>query len=143
MSEVREAGPADCAALVQNEGYALVDVRSEPEFSSGHPQGALNIPLKRLGPAGMEDNPRFVEVMQALFPARTKLVLSCRTGARSLVAARLLERSGFSLLVNQRAGLEGRRDAFGGMAEAGWAAVGLPVETATPGGTYEEILQRV
>ena len=79
---------AEARHLVAN-GALLLDVRSPPEFSSGHISGAVNIPLADL--AG-----RLAE----LGPKTRPVVLYCASGARSGVAARMLKRSGFATARN-------------------------------------------
>jgi rhodanese-related sulfurtransferase len=91
------------------------------------------------GPRGMAPNPEFMNVVEALYPKDAKLVLGCRSGGRSLRAAEMLAAAGYTNVVDQRAGYEGARDAFGQMTEQGWATAGLPTETATPGGSYAEL----
>jgi len=55
---VKRVSPEEALSLVEKEGYAYVDVRSVPEFESGHPEGAYNVPLAHLGPQGMKPQPR-------------------------------------------------------------------------------------
>jgi phage shock protein E len=61
-----------------------VDVRTPEEFAARHVPNALNVPLdsleRRLSELGPKDRP---------------LVLYCRSGARSSVAAVILARAGF------------------------------------------------
>lgn len=63
----------------------FVDVRTPQEYAERHCPGALNIPLDvlegRLSELGPKDAP---------------IVLYCRSGARSAVAAALLKRAGFT-----------------------------------------------
>lgn len=139
MSNVKRVSPRDAKALM-DEGYVYVDVRSEPEFLAGHPEGAVNVPLLHMGPGGMTPNPEFLDVMQARFPKNAKLVLGCRSGGRSLQAAEMLLQAGYTDVVDQRAGYEGARGPFGNVAEKGWAPEGLPVEEgAKPGQSYEDV----
>ncbi len=107
-------------------GYVYVDVRSEGEFEGGHPAEAYNVPWAHASPTGMVPNPDFMAVMKATFPTDAKLILGCMSGRRSLNAYAALEAEGYSQLVDQRAGWGGVRDAFGRVAEPGWAAEGLP-----------------
>lgn len=139
MSNVKRVSPEEAKALVE-QGYTYVDVRSEPEFSAGHPKGAVNVPLLHMGPGGMTPNPEFMSVMTTSFPKDAKLVVGCRSGGRSLKAAEMLQEAGFSDVIDQRAGFEGARGPFGNMTEQGWAPAGLPVEEgATPGATYADM----
>jgi rhodanese-related sulfurtransferase len=124
---------------MEKEGYVYVDVRSIPEFEAGHPAGAYNVPLMHQGPAGMTPNPEFLEVMQRAFPRDAKLLVSCKAGGRSARAASVLESAGFTQIVDQTAGYEGKPDASGRMLP-GWRPAGLPVtRDAAPGHGYEAL----
>jgi rhodanese-related sulfurtransferase len=74
---------ATAKALVKD-GARLVDVRSPQEFAAGHVPGAVNIPYD-------EVERRAAEVG----PPSTPVVLYCRTGRRSGIAAETLERLGY------------------------------------------------
>lgn len=140
---VKRVSPQEAAQLVDEQGYVYLDVRSIPEFDSGHPPGAYNIPLMHATPSGMRPNGDFMSVVAAAFPKDSKLVLGCRSGNRSLRAAEALLSAGYAEVVDQRAGISGARDAFGQVQEAGWQDAGLPL-TAEPelGHTYEALLDR-
>jgi rhodanese-related sulfurtransferase len=133
MSDIQRVSPAEAKRLCDDDGYVYVDVRSVPEFEAEHPQGAYNVPLMHAGPGGMTSNPDFVKVVEATFAKDAKLVLGCRGGNRSLRALQLLQQRGFTRLVDQRAGFDAARDAFGGVTEPGWKSAGLPVSTGAGG----------
>ncbi len=140
---VQRVSPAEAHALV-GKGAVHVDVRTEEEFVAGHPEGALNVPFLVSSPEGRKPNPRFLEVMSALFSKDTALVLGCRSGARSLKAAGELLAAGFTSVVDQRAGWDGTRDAFGEIQEPGWSRTDLPKEDgATTGHTYPDLLKKI
>lgn len=137
---VKRVSPQEAAELMEKEGYAYVDVRSEPEFEAGHPEGAYNIPLMHMGPSGMRPNADFLAVVEASFPKDTKLVIGCKAGGRSLRASGLLISAGFTGVIDQRAGFVGSRGPFGEVEEAGWQPAGLKVSVeAAPGRTYQEL----
>ncbi len=139
----KRVSPLEAAALLEDEGYAYLDVRSIPEFDEGHAVGAYNIPLLHATPSGMRPNGDFMSVVAAAFPKSSKLVVGCRSGNRSLRAAEALLAAGFEHVVDQRAGHEGARDAFGQLQEPGWHAAGLEVERgAEPERTYQALLAR-
>jgi len=142
MTNIRRVSPAEAKKLIDEEGYLYLDVRSEPEYAAGHPAGAQNLPLMHAGPGGMQPNPDFLNVAQAVFPRDTKLILGCRSGQRSMRAAEALIGAGYTDVIDQRAGFEGPRDPFGRVTEPGWGAAGLPVEQVTPGGSYAELRQK-
>ncbi|MBK8255386.1 MAG: rhodanese-like domain-containing protein [Polyangiaceae bacterium] len=143
MPTVPRCSPADADKLVAEQGYTHVDVRTQAEYDAGHPAGSINVPFMLAGPGGMAQNTDFVRVMDGLFSKDSKIVLDCRSGARSLRAAELLMSHGYTQVVDQRAGFEGPRDPMGRPIEPGWKAAGLPVENMTPGGSYAEILQKI
>ena len=84
----------------------------------------------------MAANPEFMAVMEKTFPKDAKLVLGCQGGGRSLRAANLLEQSGWTNVIDQRAGFQGH-------GEPGWKPAGLPVSTDSPADlTYEGLNKR-
>ena len=141
LSGIKRVSPEAAQRLLE-EGYVYVDVRSEPEFEEGHVPAALNVPLLHRGPAGLEPNPDFLDVMQSAFGKTEGIVVGCRSGSRSLQAARTLVGAGYEHIVDLRTGWEGSRDAFG-RREPGWLAKGFPAETGAPDGKkYEDVKNR-
>ena len=69
-------------------GALLIDVRSFSEFASGSVAGAKNIPLNQL------------EDKLSVLPKDKPIVLFCRSGMRSGQAKRLLEKNGYSQVLN-------------------------------------------
>lgn len=118
----------EAARLVATESYALLDVRSEPEFAESHAAGAVNVPWKRAEATGLVHNTHFIDEVRARFGAGAPLVLYCRAEGRSRSAAAALAAAGFGAVVVVRGGWDGRRDHFGRVVEPGWLAAGLPVE---------------
>jgi rhodanese-related sulfurtransferase len=141
MANILRVSPEEAKKLV-NEGYTYLDVRTVVEYAAGHPTGAHNVPVMLQSPQGMAPNPEFLEVVKALYPKDAKLVVGCKAGGRSARAAEMLAGAGYANVIDQRAGFDGSRDAFGGLTEPGWAPAGLPIETATAGGSYAELRQK-
>jgi len=139
---IPQVGPKEAKRLVDEEGYVHVDVRSQREYDAGHPAGSLNVPIMFAAARGMERNPDFIAVMQGLFAKDAKLVLGCRSGQRSQRAAEMLATVGYAGCVNQLAGFDGVRDAFGRISVAGWAESDLATEHTTEGGDYEALKAR-
>ena len=83
FTAVRISG-SDARSLVAD-GAMLVDVRSPGEFSGGHIEGAISIPIQELAA-------RVDELGDQSGP----IVLYCQSGARSAMAKRLLESKGFT-----------------------------------------------
>ena len=105
-----------------------IDVRTVPEFESGHPEGAVNIPIALPDPArGMALNDQFTQVVEAHFPKEMTILVGCQAGPRSTAAARLLDQTGYQNVSNVRGGFGGMRDPSGQVIAPGWSSLGLPV----------------
>jgi rhodanese-related sulfurtransferase len=141
---LKRVSPEEAQRMMEDEGYVYLDVRSIPEFEAGHPKGAYNVPLLHMAAGGMQPNDRFMDEVRATFAKDAKIVVGCKAGGRSLQAAELMAREGFSDVIDQRAGFDGARDAFGRVAEPGWAHVSLPTATTPEAGrSYAELAAKV
>lgn len=74
--------------LENDDNVSLLDVRTIPEFKEGHLRDATLIPVdalsQNLGMLKQEKN--------------KKIIVYCRSGSRSVVASRILEKNGFTPL---------------------------------------------
>lgn len=70
----------------------IIDVREPYEYATGHAKGALNIPPAHI----MQGIPKQLKDT----PKDTELILYCRSGARSAMAAQFLSRYGFTNIKN-------------------------------------------
>lgn len=135
--------PKEAKKILDEESNALyLDVRSIPEFSEEHPEGAINIPLLHKDESGnMVPNPDFEAVVEANIPQDKTLVVGCLRGGRSMKACMVLESLGYETLFNVYGGFGGAMDpATGQISQPGWKDSGLPTST-TPaeGASYEEL----
>lgn len=96
--------------MQQNNNAILVDVRTQMEYAYvGHPLGAVHIPWKEA--PNWEINQNFVSDVSKIVPNHeTPILLLCRSGQRSLAAARVLEEAGYEHLINIVDGFEGPLD---------------------------------
>jgi len=141
VADIKPVTPEEAAQLL-SQGHVYVDVRSEPEFEAGHPEGALNVPLLNAGPVGLVPNPEFLAVMESAFGKNEPLVIGCKAGGRSKKASEMLAQAGFSQLSDQIAGFDAGKDAFG-RAIPGWSRSALPVGKGKPSGqAYADVKQR-
>ena len=120
--------------LAEGQDWQFLDVRTVEEFQLGHVPGAFNVPVFLREAHGMVPNPRFVELVQKTFSADAKLVLGCAAGMRSARACDMLDRAGYSQLVNMAGGFSGATDPAGAVVEPGWQSCGLPVEAQSQDG---------
>jgi phage shock protein E len=70
------------------EGAVIIDVRSAGEFKSGHPKGAVNIPLDRIADVTRK------------YKKDQKIVLCCKSGMRAGSAKSQLKSLGYSDICN-------------------------------------------
>lgn len=103
----------------------LVDVRTDAEREwVGFVPGAVAVAWKQW--PGMAMNPHFDAQIQAAAPSGTKLVLLCRSGVRSIAAARRATELGLQAY-NILEGFEGDPNAQGHRGQVGgWRNHGLP-----------------
>ena len=136
---MKHLNPREAHAFLLQHPHALwIDCRSEAEFYLvGHPiveQG--NDDPKRPELVVWADelsgdaNPDFVAQIERLATSHDQpVIISCRSGQRSLRAAEALEAAGFSDVYNQAEGFEGPLDErFRRGTTAGWRFHGLPWE---------------
>jgi rhodanese-related sulfurtransferase len=113
--------------LQQNTKAVLVDVRTKIEHSFvGHPLGAIHIAWKEA--PDWQINSKFVaEVERLVTDKNAPILLLCRSGQRSLDAAKALENAGFRRPINIIDGFEGSldQDKHRGTL-GGWRFNGLP-----------------
>ena len=126
--DLKRITPQEAYDLMEDEDYVYIDVRSEPEFDGGHPEGAYNIPFFVRGPAGLTPNEAFLETVEANFPKDAKIILGCQSGNRSLKALIKLSEAGYTNVIEQLAGYGGAKDSFGATSELGWQAAGFHIE---------------
>jgi hydroxyacylglutathione hydrolase len=86
---------------------SLIDVRHDDEFTKGHAPGALHVPGEFLA-----------ERVDELPDRHAPVAVTCRSGYRSVVAASVLKRAGFTNVI----------DLAGGMTS--WLRAGLPTESS-------------
>ena len=114
---------------VQSGEAVLVDVRTDAEREwVGYVPGAIGLAWKQW--PGMAMNAGFDEELKAVVPAGKKVALLCRSGVRSVAAARRATELGFAAY-NILEGFEGDADAQGQRGHrGGWRLQGLPWQQA-------------
>lgn len=109
LEDVKEIMPWDLAGRRQeNPALLIVDVREPYEFAAMHIAGSLNVPRGILESACEWE---YEETIPELVRARQReLVLVCRSGYRSVLAANSLLLLGFADVASLRTGLRGWND---------------------------------
>lgn len=84
--EYRKITSQEAAAMLDQEGAVLLDVRTEAEYAEGHIEGALLIPDYEITDAASVNLP----------DKNAVILIYCRTGRRSEMAARALVDMGYT-----------------------------------------------
>ena len=125
---IENLDPLQAWDLLQNNSDAvLVDVRTKIEHAFvGHPPGAISIPW--IEAPDWQINPHFInDVKKLVHDRNAPILLLCRSGQRSLDAAKALEDAGYQLLINIVDGFEGALDQHKHRGTlGGWRYHGLP-----------------
>jgi rhodanese-related sulfurtransferase len=110
LARVRECMPWDLHARLACDAPPLVlDVREPAEFDALHIAGALNVPRGVLEQACEWD---FDTTVPALAGGRAReIVVVCRSGHRSVLAADVMQAMGFANVVSLKTGVRGWNDA--------------------------------
>ena len=111
--------PVDAWTLIQSERAVLVDVRSGEERKFvGYVPGSIHVAWAT--GTSLTRNPRFLRELEAKVAKDAVVLLLCRSGKRSALAAEAATRIGYASAFNVTEGFEGdlddqhRRGALGG-----------------------------
>jgi rhodanese-related sulfurtransferase len=121
-----DVAPGQAWQLVQSGQAVLVDVRTADELHwVGRVPGALHIEWA----IGREQvrNERFLEQLAGLVPPDRQVLFLCRSGVRSVAAAKAATQAGYPSAWNILQGFEGPIDAQKQRGRiGGWRSAGLP-----------------
>jgi rhodanese-related sulfurtransferase len=109
LTRVREIMPWDLAARLEGgRPPLLLDVREPAEFAQARIAGSINVPRGVLEQACEWD---FDETVPELARGRNlPIVVVCRSGNRSVLAADVMQQLGFADVVSLKTGLRGWND---------------------------------
>jgi rhodanese-related sulfurtransferase len=126
LREVTEIMPWDLAERRrENPALLILDVREPQEYAAMHIPGSLNVPRGILESACEWD---YEETVPELVQARQReVVVVCRSGYRSVLAANSLLVLGFSRVASLRTGLRGWKDDDGALVDED----GMPISPET------------
>jgi rhodanese-related sulfurtransferase len=118
--------PLEAWALLQSGGAVLVDVRSAEERKFvGHAPSSLHVAWAT--GTSLTRNPRFVRELEAKVRKDEVVLLLCRSGKRSALAAEAATKAGFTSVFNVLEGFEGElNEAQHRGTAGGWRFRGLP-----------------
>jgi rhodanese-related sulfurtransferase len=121
--EITNVSSKEALELLNEANTYLVDVRSIAEYVFvGHAAMAHNIPLSFWDEErqGFVPNSTFLEDLKSRFKAEERLIFICRSGSRSLRAAKNAKNAGFIEVLNVTLGFEGEKNAEGYRVINGW-----------------------
>lgn len=105
LQHIEEIFPWDLAEKQQATKPLIIDVREPYEFDAMHIEGSINVPRGILESAVEFD---YEETIPQLVQARDKeVILVCRSGRRSALAALTLQEMGFGNVISLKTGLRG------------------------------------
>ncbi|NCA71539.1 MAG: rhodanese-like domain-containing protein [Sphingobacteriia bacterium] len=109
LGDIKEIMPWDLEERLQeNPGLLLVDVREPDEFAAMHIADSLNVPRGILESACEWD---YEETVPELVRAREReIVVVCRSGYRSVLAAHSMQMLGYANVASLQTGLRGWKD---------------------------------
>ena len=109
LTDIREIMPWDLEERLQeNPDLLIVDVREPYEFDAMHIPGSMGVPRGILESACEWD---YEETVPELVRARDReIVVVCRSGYRSVLAAHSMQVLGYSNVASLRTGLRGWND---------------------------------
>ncbi len=109
LSRVQEIQPWDLSKQVMTDGVLiLLDVREAVEFNTLHIPGSIHVPRGILEQSCEWD---YDETVPELAGGReAEIVVICRSGYRSVLAADLMQQMGFKRVVSLKSGIKGWND---------------------------------
>ncbi|HEY0666265.1 MAG TPA: rhodanese-like domain-containing protein [Gallionella sp.] len=109
LARVKEIMPWDLSRLLAGGGKPLLlDVREPAEFAMLHIPGSINVPRGVLEQSCEWD---YDETVPQLAAGRDReIVVLCRSGKRSVLAADVLQQMGYTSVVSLKTGIRGWND---------------------------------
>jgi rhodanese-related sulfurtransferase len=126
---IEEILPQQAYQMLKNPKTYLIDVRSIAEYVFvGHPEMAYNIPLMFWSEEEQKliPNKKFIQDLESHFAKDDVLIFICRSGKRSLKAAKIARQVGFLKVFSIKEGFEGKKDEQGYRTRNGWKNRNLP-----------------
>ena len=118
IADIPEVTPPQAMEILKlDKSAVLIDVRSKVEFDYvGHPSNAISVPWQEAPEWTV--NPDFVDKVKIQLEKENmgaaaedlKILMLCRSGGRSMDAAIMLSKRGFSNVLNISEGFEGTID---------------------------------
>jgi rhodanese-related sulfurtransferase len=126
---IKQTTPPQAHEILEKDPTVIyLDVRTVPEFTAGHPQRGINVPVIFFNQATGQPapNPDFLKVVETTIPKDATVIVGCQAGGRSQRAAEIMAQAGYTNVTNMQGGFGGGQDQMGRVVQ-GWRDSGLPV----------------
>jgi sulfur dioxygenase len=100
-SEIEECSLSAVEKAILNNSHIIIDVREPEEFTLGHIGNAINVPR---GVLEFRTDTSYPGSVQSLSDKTAQIVLYCRSGGRSALAAQSLSKMGYKSVVSMAGG---------------------------------------
>lgn len=100
-SEIEECNLSGVEEAIQHNSSLIIDVREPEEFALGHIENAINIPR---GVLEFRTDTNYPGAIASLFDKTANIILYCRSGGRSALAAQSLSKMGYKAVVSMAGG---------------------------------------
>ncbi len=99
--DIEECDLSATQQAMQENSHLIIDVREPAEFAKGHLEGAMNVPR---GVLEFRTDADYPGVIESLTDKTAKMILYCRSGGRSALAAQSLSKMGYQSVVSMAGG---------------------------------------
>lgn len=111
-SEIDECDLATVEKAIKDNSHLIIDVREPEEFALGHIGNAINVPR---GVLEFKADPSYSGSIKSLSDKAANIILYCKSGGRSALAAQSLSKMGYKSVTSMAGGF------------VAWEGAGLPV----------------
>lgn len=100
-SEISEIDVLKVEILSKHKSHLIIDIREPSEYAQGYIEGAINVPR---GVLEFRTDPSYPGSIPSLYDKSAEIVLYCRSGARSALAAKSLIELGYKAVASMAGG---------------------------------------
>ena len=100
--DVKVITSEEAKPMIDTGEYILLDVRTQEEYDEKHIPGCIHIPIDK-----NDVEPFKAEVQKQLTDKNAKIIVYCKSGFRSDIAAKAMSTLGYKTLYNMTDGIDG------------------------------------
>lgn len=99
--EIDECSLSIVERAIQNNSHVIVDVREPEEYENGHIHNSINVPR---GVLEFKTDDNYPGAITSLADKNTDIILYCRSGGRSALAAQSMSKLGYKSVMSMAGG---------------------------------------